>query len=209
MGAGPARWHVASWRTTPTTWPRATEKILGAHMLEVCPSHRRRPSPACEIHPLGIGGREDPVRLVFDADPGAGGRRRRCATWATGSGSWPTRSSVVAPRRRPAEPARRPRRVAPGPGPAHLGRGVADRRRPAPHGAHHGPVRRAPVGPVARCVGTELALIDSDNRHPPTSSRSCGGTRRTTAWPWASSPKPGARPMGRAPSHDPSGRNAQ
>ena len=24
----------------------------------------------CEIHPLGIGGREDPVRLVFDADPG-------------------------------------------------------------------------------------------------------------------------------------------
>ncbi|HXR43017.1 MAG TPA: L-arabinose isomerase [Acidothermaceae bacterium] len=46
-------------------------KILGAHMLEVCPSiaaHR----PSCEIHPLGIGGREDPVRLVFDAAPGAG-----------------------------------------------------------------------------------------------------------------------------------------
>ncbi|MEU6854613.1 L-arabinose isomerase [Actinacidiphila alni] len=46
-----------------------SELILGAHMLEVCPSiagHR----PSCEIHPLGIGGREDPVRLVFDARPG-------------------------------------------------------------------------------------------------------------------------------------------
>ena len=40
----------------------------------------------CEIHPLGIGGREDPVRLVFTADPGPGRRRRHLATWATGSG---------------------------------------------------------------------------------------------------------------------------
>ena len=48
---------------------QGAEKILGAHMLEVCPSltaGRRR----LEIHPLGIGDREDPVRLVFDADPG-------------------------------------------------------------------------------------------------------------------------------------------
>ncbi|MEC3980374.1 L-arabinose isomerase [Amycolatopsis sp. H20-H5] len=45
-------------------------KILGAHMLEVCPSIAAR-RPSCEIHPLGIGGREDPVRLVFDAAPGA------------------------------------------------------------------------------------------------------------------------------------------
>ncbi|MGO1057098.1 L-arabinose isomerase [Crossiella sp. CA198] len=45
-------------------------KILGAHMLEVCPSIAAR-QPSCEIHPLGIGGREDPVRLVFDAEPGA------------------------------------------------------------------------------------------------------------------------------------------
>ncbi len=47
------------------------ELILGAHMLEVCPSiaaDRAR----VEIHPLGIGGREDPVRLVFDAAPGDG-----------------------------------------------------------------------------------------------------------------------------------------
>jgi L-arabinose isomerase len=45
------------------------EKILGAHMLEVCPSIAAG-QPACEIHPLSIGGREDPVRLVFDAAPG-------------------------------------------------------------------------------------------------------------------------------------------
>jgi len=44
-------------------------KILGAHMLEVCPSIAAG-RPSCEIHPLSIGGREDPVRLVFDAAPG-------------------------------------------------------------------------------------------------------------------------------------------
>ena len=44
-------------------------KILGAHMLEVCPSIAAA-TPTCEIHPLGIGEREDPVRLVFDAAPG-------------------------------------------------------------------------------------------------------------------------------------------
>jgi L-arabinose isomerase len=45
------------------------EKILGAHMLEVCPSIATG-RPRLEIHPLGIGGREDPVRLVFTAKPG-------------------------------------------------------------------------------------------------------------------------------------------
>jgi L-arabinose isomerase len=45
------------------------ERILGAHMLEVCPSIAAA-RPTLEIHPLGIGGREDPVRLVFDAAPG-------------------------------------------------------------------------------------------------------------------------------------------
>jgi len=45
------------------------ELILGAHMLEVCPSIAAG-TPACEIRPLSIGGREDPVRLVFDAAPG-------------------------------------------------------------------------------------------------------------------------------------------
>ncbi|WP_225850520.1 L-arabinose isomerase [Streptomyces sp. HPF1205] len=46
-----------------------SELILGAHMLEVCPSIAADRA-SCEIHPLGIGGREDPVRLVFDARPG-------------------------------------------------------------------------------------------------------------------------------------------
>jgi L-arabinose isomerase len=45
--------------------------ILGAHMLEICPSISSQ-QPRCEIHPLSIGDREDPVRLVFDADPGPG-----------------------------------------------------------------------------------------------------------------------------------------
>ena len=45
------------------------ELILGAHMLEVCPSIAAA-TPSAQIHPLSIGGREDPVRLVFDAAPG-------------------------------------------------------------------------------------------------------------------------------------------
>jgi L-arabinose isomerase len=46
-------------------------KILGAHMLEVCPSIAVD-RPSLEIHPLGIGGREDPVRLVFRSRPADG-----------------------------------------------------------------------------------------------------------------------------------------
>ena len=44
-------------------------QILGAHMLEVCPSIAED-KPTVEIHPLSIGGKEDPVRLVFTAAPG-------------------------------------------------------------------------------------------------------------------------------------------
>ena len=44
-------------------------KVLGSHMLEVCPSIAAG-RPRCEIHPLSIGSRSDPVRLVFDAAPG-------------------------------------------------------------------------------------------------------------------------------------------
>jgi L-arabinose isomerase len=42
------------------------ERILGAHMLEVCPTISGE-KPRLEVHPLGIGGREDPARLVFTA----------------------------------------------------------------------------------------------------------------------------------------------
>jgi L-arabinose isomerase len=44
-------------------------KVLGAHMLEVCPSIASS-KPRAEIHPLSIGGKEDPVRLVFTARSG-------------------------------------------------------------------------------------------------------------------------------------------
>jgi L-arabinose isomerase len=45
-------------------------KVLGAHMLEICPSIAAG-RPTLEAHPLGIGGKADPVRLVFDTPPGA------------------------------------------------------------------------------------------------------------------------------------------
>ena len=44
-------------------------RCLGAHMLEICPSIAEG-KPSCEIHPLGIGGKADPVRLVFNGKPG-------------------------------------------------------------------------------------------------------------------------------------------
>ena len=48
---------------------RDGDKVLGAHMLEICPSIAAG-KPSMEIHPLGIGGKEDPVRLVFDSATG-------------------------------------------------------------------------------------------------------------------------------------------
>ena len=45
-------------------------QVLGAHMLEICPSIAAA-KPRVEVHALGIGGKDDPVRLVFDATPGA------------------------------------------------------------------------------------------------------------------------------------------
>ncbi len=44
-------------------------KVLGAHMLEICPSIAAE-RPTAEIHPLSIGGKADPVRLVFTAPAG-------------------------------------------------------------------------------------------------------------------------------------------
>lgn len=44
-------------------------RVLGAHMLEICPSIAKN-KPSLEVHPLGIGGKSDPARLVFDAGPG-------------------------------------------------------------------------------------------------------------------------------------------
>jgi L-arabinose isomerase len=44
-------------------------KVLGAHMLEVCESISAK-KPSLEIHPLSIGGKADPVRLVFNVSSG-------------------------------------------------------------------------------------------------------------------------------------------
>ncbi len=45
-------------------------RVLGAHMLEICPTIADG-KPSLEVHPLGIGGKADPARLVFNTPPGA------------------------------------------------------------------------------------------------------------------------------------------
>jgi len=47
----------------------SSDSVLGAHMLEICPSIAAE-KPRVEIHPLSIGGKADPVRLVFDSKTG-------------------------------------------------------------------------------------------------------------------------------------------
>ena len=44
-------------------------KVLGSHMLEICPTIATG-KPKLEVHPLTIGGKADPVRLVFDSKTG-------------------------------------------------------------------------------------------------------------------------------------------
>jgi L-arabinose isomerase len=46
------------------------EMVLGAHMLEVCPTISAT-RPKIEVHPLGIGGKEDPARIVFNGKGGS------------------------------------------------------------------------------------------------------------------------------------------
>lgn len=48
---------------------KGNELSLGAHMLEVCPSFAAD-KPKIEVHPLGIGGKNPPARLVFEGKPG-------------------------------------------------------------------------------------------------------------------------------------------
>ncbi|MFP4356295.1 MAG: L-arabinose isomerase [Phycisphaerae bacterium] len=48
----------------------ADEKVLGAHMLEVCETVAAGRC-SLQVHPLGIGGKSDPARLIFDAPAGA------------------------------------------------------------------------------------------------------------------------------------------
>ncbi|MBV7272017.1 L-arabinose isomerase [Clostridiaceae bacterium UIB06] len=48
---------------------KGNELILGAHMLEVCPTLADK-RPKIEVHPLGIGGKDDPARLTFNGREG-------------------------------------------------------------------------------------------------------------------------------------------
>ncbi len=68
-GCRASRAERHSWKTTPITWPKGGMKVLGAHMLEVCPSIADG-KPSLQMHPLGIGGKDDPARLVFNAAAG-------------------------------------------------------------------------------------------------------------------------------------------
>jgi L-arabinose isomerase len=45
------------------------EMVLGSHMLEICPTIAET-NPVIEVHPLGIGGKDDPARMVFNSRPG-------------------------------------------------------------------------------------------------------------------------------------------
>jgi L-arabinose isomerase len=47
----------------------SNQLVLGAHMLEICPSIAAE-KPVCAVHPLGIGGKADPVRLIFNVAAG-------------------------------------------------------------------------------------------------------------------------------------------
>jgi L-arabinose isomerase len=76
-------WKMAEARTGATgfmedyTYDFARDLVLGAHMLEVSPAFAAS-KPAIEVHPLGIGDKNPPARLVFDGIPGADGDRESC-----------------------------------------------------------------------------------------------------------------------------------
>lgn len=44
--------------------------VLGSHMLEVCPTIATREKPILDVQPLGIGGKDDPARLIFSTQTG-------------------------------------------------------------------------------------------------------------------------------------------
>lgn len=63
---------------------KGNELSLGAHMLEVCPT-LAVDKPKIEVHPLGIGGKEDPARLVFEGCAGVLVYSHGPFTWGTDS----------------------------------------------------------------------------------------------------------------------------
>jgi L-arabinose isomerase len=134
--------------------------VLGAHMLEVCESIAAG-KPSLEIHPLGIGGKEDPVRLVFDARPAGAqrlGRRPGQPVQADRERGRCRQGAEGAPQ------------AAGGPGGLEMPPGLQDRvRRVDPRGgAHHTAFSYAVTAEHLRDFrgdrGVELVLIDADTR---------------------------------------------
>ena len=158
------------------------EKILGAHMLEVCPSpdDRRRPTL-----------RDPPARHRRPGGPGPAGLRHRprarASSWRMSRHARPVpahrqRRRRRRARRRAAQPARGARGLGAPPRLRDVGRRLAHRRR-----AHHtvlstavGRRRRSRTSPRSR--GIELLVIDETTTRA-ASPRSCAGTRPTTGWP--------------------------
>jgi len=145
--------------------------VLGAHMLELCPTIAAD-QPSCEIHPLSIGGRSDPVRLVFDAAPGPavvagmtdmGGRFRIVANVVD-----VVEAEQDLPRLPVARAIWRPRPDYRTAVEAWLNAG----------GAHHTVLSRAlgvePLIDFAEIAGVELVLIDATSTAP--------GVRRELRW---------------------------
>ena len=136
-------------------------QVLGAHMLEVCPSIAAE-RPSCEIHPLSIGGRTDPVRLVFTAAPGPA---VVAAMLDLGD-----RFRLVAERGRARRAGGGPPAAAGGAGVVeaearlrHRRRGVAARRRPAPQRPCRA-IGSEAFADLAEIAGIELLVIDDTTR---------------------------------------------
>ena len=157
------------------------ERILGAHMLEVCPSIAGAATPTLEIHPLSIGNREDPVRLKFTAAPGSG--------IVVGIADVGDRFRLIANEIDVVEPdeplPRLPVACAvwePHPNLHDIGRVLADGRRTAPHRALDGDRPRG--ARRLRHDGARPSSSSSTAPRPPMNSRhGCAGTRRTTDSP--------------------------
>ena len=177
-----------SWRTTPTTSTPGEEKILGAHMLEVCPTIAAG-RPTLEIHPLGHRRPGGPGPAGVRRRPRPGGRRRHRPTCGDRFRLVANEVEVVDPDE-PLPKLPVARAVwKPAPDLRDVHRGWLHGRRPAPHRAVHRADRRAPGG--LRRDGRHRARSSSTPApRRAASPRSCAGTRPTTGSRRASEQKP-------------------
>ena len=129
-------------------------------------ARRSRPAgPSCEIHPLSIGGKADPVRLVFTAAPGPASSSG-CSISATASGSSLNEVELVAPPRTLPAAAGRARPVEAEARLRDRRRGVAARRRPAPHRPLTTAIGIEAFDDLAEIAGIELLVIDERHADP-------------------------------------------